>query len=173
MTASLLQEEKHTSEEERQAKRLAEFKNRIFEKREALENRRDELLKELKPWKDKRFDSFKFSEFCRLLIVYVAIFCLTLLFFFSEKYVAIEQGVTPGFLRVLFSIALAGFAFYFFYYFDKRRDSRREAAYAKWENKPENAEYKRLVTEIAALDADIATCKGILKDPTSYMGEMR
>ena len=60
----------------------------------------------------------------------------------------------------------------FFDYFDKRRDSRREAAYAKWENKPENAEYKRLVDEIAALDAEIATCKGILKDPTSYMGEM-
>ena len=172
LTASLLQEEKHKSEEERQAWRLSEFKYRIFEKREALEIRRDELLKELEHWKDKRFDSFKSSEFCRLLIGYVAIICLTLLFFFSEKYVAIEQGVTLGFLRVLFSIAIAGFAFYFFYYFDKRREARREAAYAKWENKPENAEYKRLVTEIEELDAKIATCKGILKDPTSYMGEM-
>ena len=78
----------------------------------------------------------------------------------------------PGFLWVLFGTASAGFALSYFYFSEKRREARRAAAYAKWENKPENAEYKRLVTEIEELDAKIATCKGILKDPTSYMGEM-
>ena len=78
----------------------------------------------------------------------------------------------PGSLWVLFGITSAAFAFFIFYFSEKRREARRAAAYAKWENKPKNAEYKRLVDEIAELDAEIATCKGILKDPTSYMGEM-
>ena len=172
LTSSLLQEEKQTSEEERQAKRLAEFKNRIFEKREALENRRDELLEELKPWEEKRFDSYSIIEIFRLIIVYIAIFCPALLFFLAERFVKIDLSEMPGSLWALFGIASVVGAVIFFYFSEKRRDARRAAAYAKWENKPENAEYKRLVDEIAALDAEIATCKSILKDPTSYMGEM-
>ena len=172
LTSSLLQEEKQTSEEERQAKRLAEFKNRIFEKREALENRRDELLEELKPWEEKRFDSYSIIELFRLIIVYVAFFCPALLLFLAERFVKIDLSEMPGLLWALFGIASAVGAFIFFYFSEKRREARRTAAYAKWENKPENAEYKRLVDEIAALDAEIATCKSILKDPTSYMGEM-
>lgn len=172
LTSSLLQEEKQTSEEERQAKRLAEFKNRIFEKREALENRRDELLEELKPWEEKRFDSYSILEIFRLIIVYVAIFCPALLFFLAERFVKIDLSEMPGFLWALFGIVSVVGAVIFFYFSEKRREARRAAAYAKWENKPENAEYKRLVDEIAALDAEIATCKSILKDPTSYMGEM-
>lgn len=172
LTASLLQEEKHTSEEERQAKRLAEFKNRIFEKREALENRRDELLEELKPWKEKRFDSFSISEYLRYIIVCVVMCCPALLYYLAVKYVDIKLDEMPGFLWALFGIASAVGAAIFFYFSEKRREARRAAAYAKWENKPENAEYKRLVSEIEELDAKIATCKGILKDPTSYMGEM-
>ena len=172
LTSSLLQEEKQTSEEERQAKRLAEFKNRIFEKREALENRRDELLEELKPWEEKRFDSYSIIEIFRLIIVYVAIFCPALLFFLAERFVKIDLSEMPGSLWVIIGIASAVGAVIFVYFSEKRREARRAAAYAKWENKPENAEYKRLVDEIAALDAEIATCKSILKDPTSYMGEM-
>lgn len=172
LTSSLLQEVKQTSEEERQAKRLAEFKNRIFEKREALENRRDELLEELKPWEEKRFDSYSIIELFRLVIVYVAIICPALLLFLAERFVKIDLSEMPGSLWALFGIASVVGAVIFFYFSEKRRDARRAAAYAKWENKPENAEYKRLVDEIAALDAEIATCKSILKDPTSYMGEM-
>lgn len=172
LTSTLLQEEKQTSEEERQAKRLAEFKNRIFEKREALENRRDELLEELKPWEEKRFDSYSIIELFRLIIVYVAIFCPALLFFLAERFVKIDLSEMPGSLWALFGIASVVGAVIFFYFSEKRKEASRAAAYAKWENKPENAEYKRLVTEIAALDAEIATCKSILKDPTSYMGEM-
>lgn len=171
LTSSLLQEEKQTSEEERQAKRLAEFKNRIFEKREALENRRDELLEELKPWEEKRFDSYSIIEIFRLMIVCVAIFCPALLFFLAE-YLDIKLDEMPKSLWILFGILSTLFAFIFFYFSEKRKEARIAAAYAKWENKPENAEYKRLVTEIAALDAEIATCKSILKDPTSYMGKM-
>ena len=98
--------------------------------------------------------------------------CPALLYYLAVKYVDIKLDEMPGFLWALFGIASAVGAAIFFYFSEKQREARRAAAYAKWENKPENAEYKRLVTEIAALDAEIATCKGILKDPTSYMGEM-
>ena len=168
-TTSQLEAEKDTSEVERQGKRLAEFKNRIFEKRESLENRRDELMEELKPWEDKRYGSFALTEFVRFVITTIAMFTPILSYILIDSIIGIDLHTMPGFLWVVFGCISTILAFLFLYYSEKRREARKDAAYAKWENKAENAEYKRLVKEIEALDAEIATCKGILKDPTSYM----
>ena len=100
------------------------------------------------------------------------LFCPPIIFFLVESFVKIDLSEMPGSLWVISGIASAVGAVIFVYFSENRREARSAAAYAKWENKPENAEYKRLVDEIAALDAEIATCKSILKDPTSYMGEM-
>lgn len=168
-TKDELKSEKETSVEERKAKQLAQFKNQIFEKREALENKREELEKELKPWKQKRLESFKNKELTKILIV-DAVFMspgLILSFFFKEEAKEYLEGPMMWWIAVPFAIVFT--AFLMWYSSEKRRDARREAAYAKWEAKPENSEYTRLVKEIAAIDEEITTCKGILKNPTSYM----
>ena len=160
LTEEKLKAEKTLSEEEHKGRIMAENKNKIYARKEMLENQLAKLKEELRPWNTKRVDSYskrELIEFTALTIPLLFLFPLTL-------YSYIKEGQINILYVFMFNGMLAILAVYeLFYNREKRRNARKERAYKKWESKPENQEYTRLTSEKMKLEEEIQHCKDLLK----------
>lgn len=160
LTEEKLKAEKTLSEEEHKGRIMAENKNKIYARKEMLENQLANLKEALRPWNTKRVDSYskrELIEFTALTIPLLFLFPLTL-------YSYIKEGQINILYVFMFNGMLAILAVYeLFYNREKRRNARKERAYKKWESKPENQEYTRLTSEKMKLEEEIQHCKDLLK----------
>lgn len=160
LTEEKLKAEKTLSEEEHKGRIMAENKNKIYARKEMLENQLAKLKEALRPWNTKRVNSYskrEFIEFTALSIPLLFLFPLTL-------YSYIKEGQINILYVFMFNGMLAILVVYeLFYNREKRRNARKERAYKKWESKPENQEYTRLTSEIMKLEEEIQHCKDLLK----------
>ena len=160
LTEEKLKAEKTLSEEEHKARLVAENKNKIYSRKEKLENRLQVLKEERRPWDKKRTDSYLNRELIEFILISIPMIILLPSTFVSF----IKEGRINNFNVIMFQVALAVMAFYqLFYMREKRRNARKERAYRKWESKPENQEYTRLTSEIMKLEEEIQHCKDLLK----------
>lgn len=160
LTEEKLKAEKTLSEEEHKARLVAENKNKIYSRKEKLENRLLVLKEERRPWDKKRMDSYLNRELIEFILISIPMIIILPYTFVSF----IKEGRINNFNVIMFEVALAVVAFYqLFYNREKRRNARKERAYRKWESKPENQEYTRLTSEIMKLEEEIQHCKDLLK----------
>ena len=160
LTEEKLKAEKTLSEEEHKGRIMAENKNKIYARKEMLENQLAKLKEELRPWNTKRVESYSKREF----IEYTALFIPLLFLFPVTVYSFIKEGQINILYVFMFNGMLAILAVYeLFYNREKRRNARKERAYKKWESKPENQEYTRLTSEKMKLEEEIQHCKDLLK----------
>lgn len=160
LTEEKLKAEKTLSEEEHKGRIMAENKNKIYARKEMLENQLAKLKEELRPWNTKRVESYSKREF----IEFTALFIPLLFLFPVTLYSSIKEGQINRLYVFMFNGMLAILAVYeLFYNREKRRNARKERAYKKWESKPENQEYTRLKSEKMKLEEEIQHCKDLLK----------
>ena len=160
LTEEKLKAEKTLSEEEHKGRIMAENKNKIYARKEMLENQLAKLKEELRPWNTKRVNSYSKREF----IEFTALFIPLLFLFPVTLYSSIKEGQINSLYVFMFNGMLAILAVYeLFYNREKRRNARKERAYKKWESKPENQEYTRLTSEKMKLEEEIQHCKDLLK----------
>lgn len=166
-----LADERAKKEELRKQKTMAETKNQLYEMRDKLEDELVGLRATFKTLDDKR--SASFCNWQPILLISIGAFfavVFVVLVGLDKAKVYMVESWPPfvGLVTLACGLIGAGIAINT----DERRNRRKNKAFAKWEVLEENKDYKALKEQIAKKEEDLSVCKNLIKNPTSFLGEM-
>lgn len=166
-----LAKERATKDELRKQKTMAETKNQLYEKRDKLQ---DELVGLRASF--KHFDDQRTASFCNwqpILLISIGgllafIFVVLVVLDKADIYKVTAWPPYVGLVTLACGLIGAGIAINT----DERRNRRRNIAYEKWESLEDNKDYKALKEQIEKKEEDLSVCNNLIKNPTSFLGEM-